>query len=143
MAEEPRTGSADVALDAVARLLAAGTALIVALVAAGTLLALAAGREPLRAQAPPLDPVAALRDAVAFRPEGFLWLGLLVTVALPAARVALALLGFLREGDRRSAVVSLGILVVLAVSLALALGTTASGTAGVAAPRPGNTSWAS
>lgn len=111
----------DRTVQAVSGLLAAGTAVVLALVAAGTLLAVAAGRRALQEPGPALDVGRTIGDLIALRPEGFLWLGLLLTVALPPARVALALLGFAREGDRIATAVALAILGVLGLSTAVAV----------------------
>jgi uncharacterized membrane protein len=111
----------DPTVHAVGTLLGAGTLVVVGLVLVGTLLALAAGRRPLTDHGPALDPSAILRDLVALRPEGFLWLGIVVGVALPAARVALAIVGFAREGDRRATAVAVAVLAVLGLSVVIAL----------------------
>lgn len=49
--------------------------------------------------------------------RGIIQLGLLLLIATPVARVALAIVGFHLEGDRMYAVVSLIVLAVLAFSL--------------------------
>jgi uncharacterized membrane protein len=108
-------------VEAVGTLLGVGTIAVVALVALGTLLALAAGRRPIVDHGPALDPAALVPDIVALRPEGFLWLGLVLTVTLPAARVLFALLGFVRLRDVRAASVAVAVLCVLALSVAVAL----------------------
>lgn len=122
MADEPRRAEqTDATVQAVGTLLGTGTLAVVGLVMVGTVLALAAGLRPLVDHGPALDPGTLLRDVVALRPEGFLWVGLLLTVTLPAARVALALLGFSRARDVRAAGVALAVLCVLALSVAIAL----------------------
>jgi uncharacterized membrane protein len=74
----------------------------------------------------PLDPAPAfdLRSIpiqiAALDPLGFLWLGLVVVIATPSARVAVALLGYARAGDRRMALVAVAVLVVIGLSVALA-----------------------
>ena len=105
----------------VARLLSTGTLASVALVAAGVALMLAAGSHPIADRGPGPEPAAILGDLIALRAAGPLWIGLVITVALPTARVALALLGFARLGDRRAAAVAAGVLAVLAVAFAVAL----------------------
>ena len=83
----------------------------------------AAGRSPLR---PALRRSTSARlppDLVALRPEGFLWLGLLAVIATPTGRVVASLVGYLAGGERAMAVVSLAILAVIALSVALAMGT--------------------
>jgi uncharacterized membrane protein len=108
-------------VETVGDLLRVGTLAVVTLVAVGTVLVLAAGRRPLLERGPEFDPARTIADLVALRPEGFLWLGLLLTVVLPAARVGLALIGFARERDVRAAAVGLAILTVLGVSVVLAV----------------------
>ncbi|KRT63750.1 MAG: hypothetical protein XU10_C0007G0009 [Chloroflexi bacterium CSP1-4] len=108
---------------AVARLLMAGAIASVVLVAAGVVLMLAAGLRPTADSGPGPDPASIVADVVGLRPAGLLWAGLLLTVALPTARVALALAGFLRLGDRRASAVAAGVLGVLALAFAVALAT--------------------
>jgi uncharacterized membrane protein len=107
----------------IGRLLTIGTYVSVGLIAIGTLLLIGAGRSPLDA-APALDPSRLLPDLAGLQPAGFLWLGILGVVATPAARVAAALVGFSRSGERRMAFVAAAILVVIAVGVAT--GTAAS-----------------
>jgi uncharacterized membrane protein len=102
---------------AVARLLSIGTYLSVGLIAIGTVLLLAGGRSPLDA-APGFDSGHLLDDLVALRPSGFLWLGILGTLATPAARVTAALVGYLRTGERGMVLVSGLILIVIAIGVA-------------------------
>lgn len=111
----------DRTVETVGQLLRVGTLTVVALVAVGTMLVLAAGRRPVAERGPAFDPGRTVGDVLALRPEGFLWLGLLLTVALPATRVALAVLGYARERDVRAMAVGLAILVVLALSVVLAV----------------------
>jgi uncharacterized membrane protein len=85
---------------------------------------LAAGRSPLEG-GPPLDLGHIADDIAGLRPAGFLWLGLLAAIATPVARVAVALAGFARIGERGMAVVALLILGVIALSVGLAIGTEA------------------
>lgn len=105
----------------VARLLTLGTYLSVALLAAGVILMLAAGTSPLRADYPAFRPTGILDDVRALRPEGLLWLGLVAVVLTPASRVLAALIGFVREGDRRMATIAVGILAVIATSVLSAI----------------------
>lgn len=108
---------------AAARLLSAGTRASVVLVAAGVGLMLAAGLMPVSDRGPDLDPSAILADVVAMRPAGLTWMGLLLTVSLPTARVALALAGYVRSRDRRAAALAASVLAVLAIAFAVALAT--------------------
>src|SRR5207244_5547745 len=83
----------------IARLLTVGTYGSIALVAVGVVLMLAAGSSPLGA-APGFDLDRLEADLGALRPEGFLWLGILGLIATPASRVAAALVGYARSGER-------------------------------------------
>jgi uncharacterized membrane protein len=103
----------------VARLLTIGTYASIALLAAGVVAMVAAGRSPLDA-APRFDPARILGDLAALRPEGFLWLGIVLVVATPSARVATSLVGYLRRADRPMAVVSVLILFVIGLSVVAA-----------------------
>ena len=100
-----------------ARVLQAGTYASIALVAAGTVLLIAGGGSPL-AGGPPLDLSNLAPDVLAIRPAGVLWLGILGVIATPAVRVAAALAGFWRRGERRMAGVALAILAVVALGVA-------------------------
>ncbi|HET9435617.1 MAG TPA: DUF1634 domain-containing protein [Candidatus Limnocylindrales bacterium] len=102
----------------VGRLLRIGTYGAVALIGIGVVLMLASGRSPLDV-APPLDPARLLADVAALQPAGFVWLGVLVVLATPAARVVVALLGFFRAGEREMAAVAVIILAVIALGVAL------------------------
>jgi len=104
---------------AVARLLTIGTYVSVALLAVGVVLMFAARIAPLEG-GPRFEPDLLLDDITHLRPTGFIWLGLVAVIATPAARVAASLVGYLRRGERAMAVVALLILVVIAVSVALA-----------------------
>ena len=113
--------SGDRVIDRITALLGVGTLVIVACVGLGSALVVAAGHTPVQQHGPGLDPAAIPADLVALRPDGWLWLGLLLSVALPIARVFVALLGFARNGERRMAAVSVATLTVLAVSVLIAL----------------------
>lgn len=101
----------------IARLLTVGTLVSVAFLAVGATLAAAAGTSPL-VPPPAFDPARIVDDVVALRPTGFIWLGLLGTLATPASRVVAALVGYLRQGERAMAVISGLILVVIAAGVA-------------------------
>jgi uncharacterized membrane protein len=117
-----RTASEPEGLDQViARLLSAGTYLSVALLGIGVALMAAAGVAPRGG--PAFDPTRLAADVVALRPEGFLWLGLIAAIATPSARVAASLVGYLRRGERRMALVSLLILGVIVLGVLLATAT--------------------
>ena len=107
----------------IARLLIVGTYVAVALVLVGVVAMLAAGIDPLAHGTPPgFDLLRIPSDLVALRPEGFLWGGLTIVLALPLGRVAVAGIGFFTAGDRRLALVSLAVLLVVTASVVVALG---------------------
>jgi hypothetical protein len=116
-----RSLTADDIVRAAGTLLGVGTIAVVGLVTVGTLLTLAAGKRPMIDPGPPFDPALLFPNVLALRPEGFLWLGLVLTVMLPAARVLLSLLGFTRVRDLRAAGIALAVLCVLALSVAIGL----------------------
>jgi uncharacterized membrane protein len=105
-----------------ARVLSVGTYVAVALIGIGVGAMLIAGRSPLDPSFAPLDPGRLLADVAAGRPEGFLWLGLVVAIATPAGRVAAALAGFLARREVPFAAVAAAILVVIGAGLLIALG---------------------
>ena len=105
---------------ALARVLQTGTYISIALVVVGTVLLLAGGISPLAAS-PALQVDRLLPDILAGRPAGFLWLGILGICATPALRVAAALVGFWRRGERRMVGVALLILVVVAAGVVTGL----------------------
>jgi uncharacterized membrane protein len=105
----------------IARILTIGTYLSVGLLAIGVALMALNGISPL-ATAPPLDPALLLAQIRAADPVGFLWLGLIVVIATPIARVTASLVGYARDGERAMVLVSIAILVVIATSVALAVG---------------------
>jgi uncharacterized membrane protein len=114
----------DASLEArIGRLLSAGTYASIALVAVGVVLMAASGRSPLDI-APGLDLGAIAGDMIALRPAGFLWLGLLLVLFTPSARVAAALVAYVRAGERGMAAVAVMILLVIALGVA-------AGTAGL------------
>jgi uncharacterized membrane protein len=100
----------------VAVLLRLGTYVAVGLILCGVILMLAGGRSPLD-PAPAFDPTRIVDDLIALQPAGFLWLGLLVVLATPAARVALSVAGFVRAGEPRMAGVAVLVLVVIGVGI--------------------------
>lgn len=100
----------------IARIITIGTYLGVGLLAVGVVLLLAAGISPLDSP-PPLEPGAALEALVTLQPEGFLWLGIVIVIATPVARVAAALVGYAEAGDRRMALVSAAILAVIGLAV--------------------------
>lgn len=107
---------------AIARLLTVGTYASVALLALGVAAMALAGRSP-RDASPPFDPGRVVGDLVALRAEGFLWLGLLLVIATPTARVAASLVGYLVRRERAMALVAVLILGVIVLSVILGYGT--------------------
>lgn len=102
----------------IGRLLTVGTYASVLLLAIGCVLLFANRIDPL-AGGPPLEPGLIVDDILHLRPAGFMWLGLVVVLATPVARVAVALVGYVTRGERRMALVAALILVVIAASIAL------------------------
>ncbi|HEY7828168.1 MAG TPA: DUF1634 domain-containing protein [Candidatus Limnocylindrales bacterium] len=110
----------------IGRALSGGAWLSVILLAVGVVGMAIHGIQPLSSPPPAFDP-ASLGSAIAgLEPVGFLGLGLVVVIATPVLRVALALAGYLRVGDRRMAAISLGILAILAASVVIGLSTEAA-----------------
>jgi uncharacterized membrane protein len=105
----------------IARLLTIGTWTAVGLLVVGLALMLGAGIAPLSG-GPAFDAGRLPGDLAALRPAAFIWLGLVVVVGTPAARVVASLIGYARGGERALTVVALLILVVIAASVALAKG---------------------
>ena len=105
----------------IARLLTVGTYSSMALLAIGVVLMAANGIGPLSG-GPVFDVTRLVSDLLAGRPAGFLWLGLVVVVATPVARVLASLVGYVRRGERGMAIVAGLILVVIGLSVALARG---------------------
>ena len=103
----------------IARLLTGGTYLSMACLVAGVVLMLANGIGPLAGGAA-FAPERLVPDLMAGRPTGLLWLGLLVMVLTPAARVTASLIGYVRRGERSMAIVAGLILAVIATSVVLA-----------------------
>lgn len=100
----------------IARLLMVGTYTAVALIAVGVLLMALTGRSP-RDASPSFDPGRLVADLTAIDPAGFLWVGVLVVLATPLARVVAALAGYARAGEREMALVAVLILAVVAAGV--------------------------
>jgi len=101
----------------IAHLLRIGTLISVGLLAIGSLLLVAAGISPLAPAWPPLDVATIPADLLALHPEGFLWLGLLVTIATPLLRVMASTFGFARLGESRMVLLGVAVLVVIALAV--------------------------
>ena len=98
----------------IARLLTIGSYVSIALLVVGVLLMVIVGRSPLDPIPHDFDPGTLVGDILAGRPDGPLWLGLVVLLATPSARVAASVVGYRRSGDRAMAWVGLAILAVVA-----------------------------
>jgi len=105
-----------------ARLLTWGTRVSMALILVGVLGMLASGVDPITAISPPFSLAAIPGQIAALEPAGFLWAGLIVLVVLPLGRVVVSGAGFLAAGDRRLALVSALVILVIAISIIAALG---------------------
>jgi uncharacterized membrane protein len=103
----------------IARVLTVGTYASIALLAVGVVLMLAAGIGPLSG-GPDFDAGRLVGDLVGLRPAGFIWLGLLVVVATPSARVVASLIGYRRRREGMMTLISGLILIVIAASVVLA-----------------------
>jgi uncharacterized membrane protein len=103
----------------IGRLLTIGIYVSIALLAVGVVLMLLDGIGPLSG-GPAFDVGRLVPDLTALRPAGFLWLGLVAVVATPTARVGASLIGYARRGERAMAIVAVLILIVIAMSVALA-----------------------
>ena len=101
------------------RLLIATTYVSVGLLVVGVVLLLATGLSPLDG-GPALDLTSLGAQLARLEPAGFLWLGLLTVLAAPVARVTLAGLVYLRDGDRTMAGISLAILAIIAIGVVTA-----------------------
>jgi uncharacterized membrane protein len=80
---------------------------------------LAAGIGPLSG-GPDFDAGRLVGDLAGLRPAGFIWLGLLVVVATPSARVVASLIGYRRRREGMMTLISGLILIVIAASVVLA-----------------------
>jgi len=110
----------------VARLLVVGTYVAIGLILVGVLLMLAQGVDPLSfEQLPAFDLRAIPSELVTLQPTGFLWAGIVTVMGLPIGRVVVSGAGFYAAGERRLALVSLLVLVVVAISILAALEITA------------------
>jgi uncharacterized membrane protein len=106
-----------------ARLLTWGTRLAMLSILVGVVLMAADGIEPLGPGAFPAYSILAVPGQLAaLRPEGFVWAGLTLLVALPLGRVIVSGAGFFGAGDRRLALVSVLVLLVITASVTAALG---------------------
>jgi uncharacterized membrane protein len=115
-APTPRRADLDLVI---ARVLTIGTTIGVGLLAIGVVLLIASGGSPLDEPPHGFEPSQIVPDLLAGNPEGALWLGLIVLIAMPASRVAASLIGFARAGERWMVGISAAILVVIAAGVAI------------------------
>ena len=105
-----------------ARLLTWGTRIALGFVLVGVVGMFLAGVDPTDAAQPGYSVTAIPGQLLALQPEGFLWAGLTFAVVLPLGRVVVSGAGFLGAGDRRLALVSVLVLLVIGASVVAALG---------------------
>jgi uncharacterized membrane protein len=107
----------------IARLLVAGLWLAMGLILIGVVLMFATGTDPFDHGAiPPFDLAQIPSEMLALQPAGFLWAGIVLVIALPIGRVVVAGVGFLAAHDRRMALISLLVLLVVLASIGAAIG---------------------
>lgn len=104
----------------IGRLLIVVTYVAGALLLIGVLLMLASGISPLSG-GPRLDLSTIVADLTSLQPAGFLWLGLITVIATPITRVIAAAVGFAQVGERQMVVIAVGIVGVIALSIATAV----------------------
>jgi uncharacterized membrane protein len=104
----------------IGRLLIAVTYVAGGLLLIGVLLMLVGGISPLSG-GPRLDLSTISADLASLQPAGFLWLGLLTVIATPITRVIAAAVGFAQLGERQMVLVAVGIVGVIALSIATAV----------------------
>jgi uncharacterized membrane protein len=104
----------------IGRMLIGLTYTAVVLLILGVVLMATHGIDPMD-QGPQFAPDALVRDLLALDPVGVLWLGLILVIAAPIARVTAAGIGYARQGDRQMVVIACAILFVIALGVASAL----------------------
>lgn len=100
----------------IGRLLIAMTYVAVALLAIGVALMAVHGISPLDG-GPAFDPTVLWTELRQGVPAGFLWLGLSAVIATPIVRVAVASVGYARDGRWHMVGVGVGILTVILVGV--------------------------
>jgi uncharacterized membrane protein len=115
-ATRPRRADLD---RAIGRLLMIGTAIGIGFLVIGVVQLIAGGGSPLDEPPHGFEPSQIVPDLLAGRPEGALWMGLVVLIAMPASRVAASLIGFARAGERWMVAISAAILVVIAAGVVI------------------------
>jgi len=105
-----------------ARLLTWGTRASLLLILVGVAGMAVSGVQPLAGGAfPPYSLAAIPGQIAALQPDGFIWAGLTLLVALPLGRVIVSGAGFLAAHDRRLALISVLVLLVIGASIVSAL----------------------
>ncbi len=104
----------------VGRLLAIATVGGVTVLALGVIAMAAAGISPLD-PSPAFDLAAVPGRIGRLEPVALLWLGLVIVIATPPIRVAAALYGFARGGERRMVLIALAVLALIAAGIAAGL----------------------
>jgi uncharacterized membrane protein len=117
-AQDPAAGAVELG---VARLLAVGAVAAVILIAIGAALMVRDGIDPTATAFPALDLEALVPAMLALEAQGYIWAGLLVVLATPIAMVVVELVGFARRGEVRMALLALGILLIVALSVITAV----------------------
>jgi uncharacterized membrane protein len=107
----------------IGRLLIGMTYASVAILVVGVVLMAANGISPLD-DGPAFDVTAIPAELAALSPTGFLWLGLMVVIATPIVRVIGAAVAFGRTGQWIMVWIALGILLVIALGVGIALAAT-------------------
>lgn len=102
------------------------TYVAVGLLVVGVVLMAGGGIDPLSA-APAFDVTTLGADLAALDPGAFLWVGLVVVIAAPVARVVAAAWAYGRQSDWRMLAVSIGILGVVVIGISIALRAEVSG----------------
>jgi uncharacterized membrane protein len=122
LARRPRLDPAAVE-SIIGRMLVIGDYVAMVFILIGVLGMLANSINPMTAIVPTSFDLASIpADIVALRPEGFLWLGIVTVIALPIGRVVFAGVSLLAAGERRLALVAMGVLLVVLVSILAAIG---------------------
>jgi uncharacterized membrane protein len=101
-------------------LLSRGAMLAVGLLVVGIVLMLARGLTPLDLP-PRLGPGQLIDDLKTLHPAGFLWLGTIVLLATPVARLVVAVAGLAGLGDRSRIAVGLATLGLIALGVVVGL----------------------
>lgn len=106
----------------IGRLMVWGVYTAMALIVIGLALGFAQGIDPLaHGRVPAFDLPAVLGSVGRLQPEGFLWAGIVLIIAIPIGRVIVSGIGFLASGERRFAFISLLVLLVVLASVLAAL----------------------